>query len=320
MLSDVLSALRRHFRVLSETRYEAFGRLRDLTEAPRFTAGTLYSRRALLVSGLAQELYTHVNDCVDPGTPSGPAHLPSRVPGSPSPLPGRLDLVGQDGHAAVWLGADRIDLAPGQYTIPAMAGRGARVSDIVYAEGASLRLDAQPGWVHQVTFRRPFAGPGYLVRLYVDVRFDAAEQAATTCADWSERHGCPLALKYIRDETFAGRRDAMVLYLDRASACLLAPELTALCKHLALASRGRAVTAALPLVAGVSYAEDPVDGGSFVMARCRLLAKALSANDLEDVPLGAALEAACADEDVDAERPWRVPSFGQRPTLCGVAC
>lgn len=167
----------------------------------------------------------------------------------------------------------------------------------------------QPGFFHVFGETAPDGtDDASLLRLYWNVAPDAAPALLRETIAALNRYALPFRMKALSRRSLYPRTDAAVLYVGRRHFRLV--------RELALEVRRRVGPGVgaevplftLPLAPGLALAEEPGNGESFGMSRCRIVAEGLwSAFARRRV--GAAgreeeIRAAFRRHGVDAERPW----------------
>jgi hypothetical protein len=155
---------------------------------------------------------------------------------------------------------------------------------------------------------------GGTVRLYWHVSPEGAVALMRRATEALNAAGVPFRLKAVDDPARYTRCDAAVLYIPAASYDAAAPLLSGVYAHVQAHLRARVPAFTRLLAPGLGLAEDPGDGDSFGMHRCRLLADALvtayeqGAQSVEE-RVAAVLER-FAGEDLD--RPYLNPGSEYR--------
>ncbi|MCG8461762.1 MAG: T3SS effector HopA1 family protein [Holophagales bacterium] len=138
-------------------------------------------------------------------------------------------------------------------------------------------FETQPGFyfVHGATLAHDH-DPARVLRLYWNVRADGAPRLLAALARGLDGSGVPFCFKTLsQPEHYADRTDGSVLYVDQRDFSRVA----VVCAEL-LSSLATILETAVPLFSkrlapGLAVAEDPGNGDSFGLSRCRILAAAL---------------------------------------------
>lgn len=180
-------------------------------------------------------------------------------------------LTRQDGEAVL---ARResltLRLSVGEYRLES---RDTEVSESVCVLCPSYSLNASPGFF-VVSGGAPFRGGragGALLRLYLKCEPDSAPDLMRLLTGALERLAFSYQLKILNDPSLYWRSDAAVLYIPSQEYSRILPVLSAI----PLAAGGRVPALTKPIAVGIALAEDPGDGFSFGMSRCRVLARAV---------------------------------------------
>jgi hypothetical protein len=181
---------------------------------------------------------------------------------------------GPDGRAVVRRGNETRSVWPGEFVSHLGPGvsphPGSPVSLFMPREAIALQL----GFYFAFGEALPDAEPAW-VRLYFNVRPSGAArliERATALLNWLQ---VPFRMKCLTSSALLGRTDGAVLYLHRrryAAASRILPQLYA---DLRRDLDSSCCLFAKPLAPGLSLAEDPPEGGSFGMSRCRIVAEGL---------------------------------------------
>ena len=157
---------------------------------------------------------------------------------------------------------------------------------------------------------------GSTVRLYWHVTPEGAVALMGRVTSALNAAGIPFRLKAVDDPARYTRCDAAVLYIPAAHYDIAAPLLAGVYAHVQASMRARVPAFTRPLAPGLGLAEDPGDGDSFGMHRCRLLAEALvtaheqGARSIEERT--AAVLDRFAAEGLDPDRPYLNPGSADR--------
>jgi hypothetical protein len=236
-----------------------------------------------LVAALEQRLYNRFfcRDSVPPAyVPTDPAPFIQRLsqanPGQDRWDRGwRINRVGPAGQVMAEKHGRYVDLWPGQYVVQSGGGPpqpGQPITAYFPRESATLQpgfffvfSDAPVAWDEAVS----------IVRFYWNVTAEGAPELLARLAGRLNRFQVPFRFKTLTDPAGYDRFDSAVLFISRRwfhPVADIAAEV-----HAAL--DGRIVDGtplfAKPLARGLGLAEDPGNGESFGMSRCRLLAEGL---------------------------------------------
>jgi hypothetical protein len=157
------------------------------------------------------------------------------------------------------------------------------------------------------------------VRLYWHVTPEGAVALIHRATSTLNAAGVPFRLKAVDDPVRYTRCDAAVLYIPADRYDAAAPLLSGVYAHVQGYMRSRVPAFTRALAPGLGLAEDPGDGDSFGLHRCRLLADALvtahehGAHSVED--RAAAVFERFAAEGLDPDRPYLNPGSPDRYTF-----
>ena len=165
---------------------------------------------------------------------------------------------------------------PGEFVTYDGPGAGPRISSRVDVYFATESRNMQPGFYF--AFGETFGedpDSSDLVRFYWDIEAAGAVPLTRGLTRALNRFQVPFRFKCLNDRGVYGRLDPAVLFINRRyfriAADLIAPIREELAEHL----RPDTPLFTKRLAPGLGFAEDPGDGGSFGMHRCRLLAEAI---------------------------------------------
>jgi|PersoiStandDraft_1058852.scaffolds.fasta_scaffold00049_51 hypothetical protein len=223
---------------------------------------------------LQQYLYRHYyaglvrDDCPQPAwypPPTAPLHSgPWRV----------LEQLG-GGALAVQRGTVTRRVEPGEYLfegVPARASRGHRVN--LHRAAWTTQLD--PAFVY--LFGQALAdahNDDCLVRYYLAPKPAQLAEVVQTLSRALNQACLPYMLKYPNDSTEWLRHDAVVLYIAARQAHQVHSLLGCYSQWLRPRLHCQVPLWAQPLLPGLGFAQDPIDGRSFGESRCRALALGL---------------------------------------------
>ena len=150
---------------------------------------------------------------------------------------------------------------------------------------------------------------GTRVRVYWSLRAEGAAAAMEAVTGALNRRSTPFVFKILTDPSAFARCDAGVLYIDRANALGAVRIARAFAAARPDAVRDRVPALTRSVGRGVSMAEDPDDGESFGLNRCRLIADAVvgswDASERGVDALLAAVEVRFALEGISLDAPHR---------------
>lgn len=121
----------------------------------------------------------------------------------------------------------------------------------------------------------PIDGTDTVVRFYWNLRSEAATQVVAAATSELNRVSVPFRLKVVNEPDRYTRCDAGVLYVTKKHFGAAAPVVRSIYDHVAAGMKPLTPVFTKPLAPGLGFAEDPGDGDSFGMSRCRLLAEAM---------------------------------------------
>lgn len=236
-----------------------------------------------LVAALEQRLYNrfYCRDCMPPAfQPGDPSPFLQRLsaanPGRDRWEPGwRINRVGAAGQVMAEKHGRFVELWPGQYVVQSGGGPpqpGLPITAYFPRESTTL----QPGFFFvfsaaDVAWDEPYS----MMRFYWNVTAEGAPELLARLAGRLNRFQVPFRYKTLTAPEGYDRYDSAVLFVAKRwfhAAAEVAAE-----AHAALDGRIAEGTPlfAKPLARGLAVAEDPSNGESFGMSRCRLLAEAL---------------------------------------------
>ena len=236
-----------------------------------------------LVAALEQQIYNRFfcRDSQPPAyTPADPTPFIQRLsqanPGQDRWEPGwRINRVGPAGQVMAEKHGRFIELWPGQYVVQSGGGP-PQQGQAITAYFPRESITAQPGFFFvfsdvPVAWDEPFS----MVRLYWNVTAEGSPELLSRLAGRLNRFQVPFRFKALADPAGYDRFDSAVLYVSRRwfhlAADVAAEVHGGLNGHMA---EGTPLFSK-PLARGLAFAEDPGNGESFGMSRCRLLAEAL---------------------------------------------
>lgn len=114
-----------------------------------------------------------------------------------------------------------------------------------------------------------------LVRFYLSITSSGATTLERLVTQRLNRWLVPFRLKVLTDPAHYSRLDAAVLFLNKRFFHVAAYNLRGLTKELETVFRKESPLFTKPLLPGFSMAEDPGNGESFGLSRCRMLAEAI---------------------------------------------
>jgi hypothetical protein len=230
----------------------------------------------------------------------------------------------QGAEALLCRGGVELRAKPGEYRLPVRV-------PLAPGVGVSLRLPKErlnlsPGFyvaMGDTADPTPLSHP--LVRLYWHLAPAGAVPFVSLVTSALNRAGVPFTLKVLSDSDRFDRRDAGVVYVGRSWLPVVTPLLAEVYDTLAPFVRPGVPALTKVLVPGLALAEDPGNGASFGMHRCRLLAEAMvRARALGERSAAGRLRIAAerfSEEGLDLARPYlgAGSSDGYRWPLAGAA-
>jgi hypothetical protein len=185
----------------------------------------------------------------------------------------RIYEVRPDGRLAVQKGERCRSVLPGEYATHAGPGMPPRLGDPVSLLALRESHQLQPGFYY--AFGETLADnfdDFRLVRLYFHTSAEGACDLLRHLTARLNRYEVPFGLKCLSDPASYDRTDAAVLYVARRWFQIVA---AALADLPAAGLRPAVPLFSRPLRPGVGLAEDPGNGESFGMHRCRLVAEGI---------------------------------------------
>jgi hypothetical protein len=333
LLASALAAVR----VQSPTSYSWFGRRNP--PLPRTIGNAINpdEARAYLLHVLQLELYGHLY-CPGAATPADKVESGVRCRPTPTPFLAALS------EANTGMGSRE----PG-WRVHAIEG------DQIVVERRGLHLWMEPDEICLTDNTRPMPGtpltirfpkelrklsPGFyvalgddglpppgteaVVRLYWNLVADATPHLIRSATTRLNAAGIPFRLKVLADPELYTRCDAAVLYVPKRLYPAVAEMITTLHRELRPALLPGTPAFTKQLAPGLGLAEDPGDGDSFGMHRCRLLAEGIirarePGQRSKDERLAAVI-ACFSAAGIDCDRPYLSPgSADTYPLLPGAA-
>ena len=272
---------------------------------------------AALQSTLYVQCYCHRLGTPMPATPPPDPTLVERLSAANRARdrwdPGwQVYQAGADGRIFVLKGDRQRAAVPGEYVTDAYLGAppsvGAMVTLRVPREGRAV----QPGFHHMFgEVPGDLWDESFLVRFYFHCTPQHVAELVAALTQQLNRAQVPYRMKALSDATHYTRSDAMVLYIARRYLRIVAWLVEALPPALLATLRDAVPLFTRRLRPGIGLAEDPGNGESFGMQRCRLLAEAmLSAWRLGQIEPEARLRAAkarFAADGLSLDAPWLAP-------------
>ncbi|HEY0510855.1 MAG TPA: T3SS effector HopA1 family protein [Thermoanaerobaculia bacterium] len=223
------------------------------------------------------------------GTPAAVPPAPGADPGFPLRLSAanqgrdrwdagwRIYQLQPDGQIAVQKGERCRTALAGEYATHAGPGVPPRVGSPASLLAPRESHQLQPGFYFAFgeTLGDHF-DDFQMVRFYFHTSADGAVELVRHLTAWLNRHEVPYRMKCLSDPAFYDRTDSAVLYVARRWFQIAAAAVADLPAAVADRLRPVAPLFSRPLRPGVGLAEDPGNGESFGMHRCRLLAEGLA--------------------------------------------
>jgi hypothetical protein len=219
---------------------------------------------------------------------------------------------GGDGTVPRIDGARAVTKAGLTLIVPRNACRPSRRRDATGGSLASVHLPKDlpamsPGY-YMALGDRPWTGEG-AIRVYWNMTAAAAATFVGVLTRGLNEKALPFRLKVLDHPDSYRRCDAGVLYLPGGSYQRAAPLLREVQRELAPSAMEAVPALTRPIAPGVGVAEDPPDGQSFGMHRCRLVAEGLRrAHDQEASSVEEKTDhvrAVFAEAGVDSVHPYR---------------
>lgn len=228
------------------------------------------------LEALQNHLYA---DCYAAIDPRG-AQIPIWQPRDAAPLssgPWRVLEQLAGGNLAAQSGTRVRCLSPGEYLfdgIPLAAQRGSQV--MRHRPRWSNRLDSAFHYLFGAS-EADACSEDCLVRYYLAVRPETLEHLIHTLIQALDHARLPFSCKYPAQARAFVRRDALVLYLGARYAPEAHRVLARIYPQLACCLRPQTPLWTQELSPGLGFAQEPEDGNSFGVSRCRALAQGLFA-------------------------------------------
>lgn len=277
-----------------------------------------------LVSTLQEQLYTHLY-CRGY---AAPLRWEARQPQGISPLSSILQtLADANASRGYWSSAWVVRRIEGAHIIASQDGVHLRVGPAHFL--AEKDASILPGTTVSLRFPKelPELSPGFymatsnteltqedwkqLVRVYWNVTAKGAIGLVRGITSELNRAGLPFRLKVLKDLTYSTRCDVGVLYIRKTDYKAISNFLEGLYQTLADNLRQETPVFTMTLAPGVGLAEDPLNGSSFGLNRCLLLAEGMvgayeTGKRTVDQTIGC-IENCFARAGVDWERPHLNP-------------
>lgn len=171
------------------------------------------------------------------------------------------EIVARLGGLTIWPGPEDLQTTPGSS-----------------AEGLRLQkhfLERSPGYYVALSNKWFDPDTPTVVRVYWNQEPFEAPQFVRALTTLLNAAGVPFQLKVLKDPSSYYRCDATVLYLCRSDLEGVLREIAPLRMRQITASRTLVPAMTKPILPGVALAEDPGNGDSFGMHRCRIIATSL---------------------------------------------
>jgi len=181
-----------------------------------------------------------------------------------------------DGHVFVLKGDHQRSAMPGEYLAEGIPGQPPLAGSTVTLRVARESQHLQPGFYFMFSEVPPDIWDEYfLIRFYFNCTAQGTPELVAYITSTLNLYQVPYRMKALTDASQYTRTDSMVLYCARRYFQVVARIVECL-----PAAAGRHLASAVPLFtkrlrAGVGLAEDPGNGESFGMNRCRLTAEGL---------------------------------------------
>jgi hypothetical protein len=284
LLASALAAVRVH----SPTSYSWFGRRNPPLPRAIGQAINPDEARAYLLNVLQLELYNHLY-CPGAATPADKAESGGRRSPTPTPLLAALseantgmgsrepgwrvhaiegDQIVVERHGLhLWVELDEVCLTDGTRPEPG--------APLTIRFPKELRKLSPGFYIALGDDGLPPPGTEGVVRLYWNLVADAAPHLIRSATSRLNAAGIPFRLKVLDDPERYTRCDAAVLYVPKRCYPAVAEVITVLHHELRPALLAGTPAFTKQLAPGLALAEDPGDGDSFGMHRCRLLAEGI---------------------------------------------
>jgi len=186
----------------------------------------------------------------------------------------RVYSIDQNGTAYVTKNGQVRYLVPNHWSFNNPSDKQLKLGTLVNIKLAKEDTKIQEVFYHVKSEQIVSQQAGY-IRIYFNTNFEGAKVLVKQITSQFNKYQVPFLFKCLNHPNLYNRSDSAVLYVNRAYfkiafqlLHLLIPKLTPfLKKEVPLFS--------LPIAQGVSFSEDPGDGQSFGMSRCKILSEAL---------------------------------------------
>lgn len=293
--------------------------------APGTTQGTAQGTaqgtdpNPLVVQSLGSLLYSFCYAHRFPGPPAhspypaDPGHVAKLLAGNLTPdrwdSGWRVYAVAADGTVSVIKGETQRMARPGEFVTLDGTGTAPVVGSQValWLQGGSTTL--QPGFIYMFSSTPTDVWDEHVIsRVYFHVTPTAAPDLVRWITGTFNAYELPFRMKALADPTHYTRSDSVVFYAGRRYAPTVARILAALDPHLAQAVSDPTPLFTKRFAPGIGLADDPGNGESFGMQRCRLIAEALAGPAGRQAAGGAArldvVRQRFVAEGLDLDRPW----------------
>jgi type III HopA1-like effector protein len=183
--------------------------------------------------------------------------------------------VRPDGQVYVLKGDQQRSAIPGEYVADTMPGQPPSAGSVVTLKVTRESQQLQPGFYYMFGENpTDIWDDHYLVRFYFNCSAEGAPALIGYLTSTLNRYSVPFRMKALTDSSHYTRTDSMVLYCARRYFQIVGR----IVKFLSVPERhlGRSVPLfTKKLRAGVGFAEDPGNGESFGMHRCRIVAEGI---------------------------------------------
>jgi hypothetical protein len=185
--------------------------------------------------------------------------------------------LGPDGMLYLIKGERQRTVQPGEFILTGAPGAAPQVGSVVSLLVARESFLMQPGFYYMFSETPTDVWDDHnLLRYYLHCTPGCVEAAIAYLTASLNRYQIPFRMKALSDAALYTRTDAMVLYVAKR----YFPLTTRIVKGMPESIRGELRPSvpwfAKPLLAGIGMAEDPGNGESFGMHRCRLVAEGIT--------------------------------------------
>jgi hypothetical protein len=216
--------------------------------------------------------------------------------------------LGLNGMVYIVKGERQRTALPGEFILTGAPGVAAQVGSVVSLLVPRESFVMQPGFYYMFSETPNDVWDDYnLLRYYFHCTPECVEAAVAYLTASLNRYQLPFRMKALSDASLYTRTDAMVLYVARRYFPLTTRIVQDMPEAISGAFRAPIPWFARPLQPGIGMAEDPGNGESFGMHRCRLVAEGIAdawrQGDQSSAAKIRAVEARFALNGMKADRP-----------------